>query len=355
MSCTALTANGHAVRGRPLGVLGGTPGAVRYAQTVRQWTRDLVYFTPPEILTGTERTQLHARAIGVVEGTIEQLVVDDGDHLRGVQMRDGCVIPRDALFVPPRFVPDNTHLVDLGCGSDADGWVAVDNTGRGNVPRSSLVDWIEIDGPIVRQLVAGSVSTNSRRGAARRRGHPLAFDADDRTGVIPTSRRRSIMNSVRTETRSGRNHGNGTAAAVQLPLRRLYVLRIGYLVLGVGLAVTKWPMFIQHEPWTLTQGVVNCMLMALSILWLVGIRYPLQMLPLLLFEVAWKLIWLAVVALPLWTAGQVDQATQDLTFAILWVAIPLAVIPWRYVLAQYVTKRGERWRAAPARPTDVRP
>ena len=165
------------------------------------------------------------------------------------------------------------------------------------------------------------------------------------------------MTSVRTETWAGRNHGNGTAAAVQLPLPRLYVLRIGYLVLGVGLAVTKWPMFIQHESWTLTQGVVNCMLVALSILWLVGIRYPQQMLPLLLFEVAWKLIWLAVVALPLWTAGQVDQATRDLTLAILWVAIPLAVIPWRYVFAQYVTKRGERWRATPtpSRPTDVRP
>ena len=100
--------HGHEVRDRQLGVLGGTPGAVRYAQIVRQWTHDLVYFTPPDILTATERTQLVARAIGVVEGTIEQLVIDDDDQLRGVQMRDGCVIPRDALFVPPRFVPNNT-------------------------------------------------------------------------------------------------------------------------------------------------------------------------------------------------------------------------------------------------------
>jgi hypothetical protein len=89
-------------------VLGGTPGAVRYAQIVRQWTHDLVYFTPPDILTATERTQLLARAIGVVEGTIEQLVIDDAGHLRGVQMRDDCVIPRDALFVPPRFVSNSS-------------------------------------------------------------------------------------------------------------------------------------------------------------------------------------------------------------------------------------------------------
>ena len=126
--------HGHEVRDRQLGVLGGTPGAVRYAQIVRQWTHDLVYFTPPDILTAAERTQLLARAIGVVEGTIDQLVIDDADQLRGVQMRDGCVIPRDALFVPPRFVPNNALLVGLGCDVDADGWVTVDTTGRTSVP-----------------------------------------------------------------------------------------------------------------------------------------------------------------------------------------------------------------------------
>jgi thioredoxin reductase len=107
---------------------------VRYAQIVRQWTNDLVHFTPPCVLTAVERTQLLARAIGVVEGTIDQLVIDDADLLRGVQMRDGCVIPRDALFVPPRFVPNSGLLVGLGCDVDAGGWVTVDTTGRTSVP-----------------------------------------------------------------------------------------------------------------------------------------------------------------------------------------------------------------------------
>jgi thioredoxin reductase len=126
--------HGYEVRDRQLGVLGGTAGAVRYAQVVRQWTDDLVYFTPPDVLTAAERTLLLARAIGVVEGTIDELVIDDADRLRGVQMQDGCVIPREALFVPPRFIPNSTLLVDLGCEVDAEGWVAVDNTGRTSVP-----------------------------------------------------------------------------------------------------------------------------------------------------------------------------------------------------------------------------
>jgi thioredoxin reductase len=125
--------HGHEVRDRQLGVLGGTPGAVRYAQILRQWTHDLVYFTPPDTLTTTERTQLLARAIGVVEGTIEQLVIDD-DRLHGVQLHDGRVIPRDALFVPPRFVPNHDLLTGLACTLEADGWVSVDATGRTSVP-----------------------------------------------------------------------------------------------------------------------------------------------------------------------------------------------------------------------------
>jgi hypothetical protein len=94
---------------------------------------------------------------------------------------------------------------------------------------------------------------------------------------------------------------NGTAAEATVPLPRLYFLRLGYLVIAVGLAVTKWPLLINHDvPWPLFEGVETCMLVALSLLWFLGIRYALQMLPVLLFEIAWKLIWMTVVALPLW-------------------------------------------------------
>jgi thioredoxin reductase len=126
--------HGYEVRDRRLGVLGGTPGAVRYAQIVRQWTADLVYFTPPGVLTAAERLQLIARAIGIVEGNVEQLLIDDDDRLRGVQMDDGDVVPRDALFVLPRFVPNSVLALGLGCQIEGDGWVVVDSTGRTSVP-----------------------------------------------------------------------------------------------------------------------------------------------------------------------------------------------------------------------------
>jgi len=125
--------HGHEVRDGRLGVLGGSPEAVRYAQIVRQWTDDLVYFTPPGLLTAPERNQLLARAVGVVEGTVSGLVVE-GDRLRGVQLDDGSVVPRDVLFVPPRFVPNSSLLIGLACDVDGDGWVQVDQAGRTSVP-----------------------------------------------------------------------------------------------------------------------------------------------------------------------------------------------------------------------------
>jgi hypothetical protein len=75
------------------------------------------------------------------------------------------------------------------------------------------------------------------------------------------------------------------------------------------------------------------------------VRARLKMLPILLFESAWKLTWLTAVALPLWTPDQMDAATLKVASACLWVVIVLAVIPWRDVVAQYVTKPGGPWRS----------
>jgi thioredoxin reductase len=126
--------HGHEVRDRPLGVIGGAPGAVRYAQIVRQWSGDVVYLTPAGVITPVERVQLTARGVELVEGDVVGLVLDAEDRLIGVRMDDGRVVPRDALFVPPRFLPRSDLLVGLGCELDPDGWVVADRTGRTTVP-----------------------------------------------------------------------------------------------------------------------------------------------------------------------------------------------------------------------------
>lgn len=130
----------------------------------------------------------------------------------------------------------------------------------------------------------------------------------------------------------------------EVSLFRLYLLRAAYLLFAVGLGLTVWPGIIHHEkPWGLMEGVVQCVLAAFGALSLLGLRYPLQMLPIVLWELTWKSLWLIVVARPLWSAGTMDQATKEMAFAIgMVVIIPLAV-PWKYVFTHYVMKSGERW------------
>jgi hypothetical protein len=78
----------------------------------------------------------------------------------------------------------------------------------------------------------------------------------------------------------------------------------------------------------------------------IGIRYPLQMLPVLFFEIAWKSIWLIVVGLPLWSANQMDpDNAETLKACLVGVVLFSIVVPWPYFFANYVRRPGDRWRS----------
>jgi hypothetical protein len=126
---------------------------------------------------------------------------------------------------------------------------------------------------------------------------------------------------------------------------RLNLLRCGYLLLVVGLGLTIWPQVVQHhEPSTVSAGVVRAMLAALSASAILGLRYPLKMLPLLVFELAWKSIWLLAVALPQWRAHHLDAAEMETVYECAMAVIFLPLIPWDHVAATYFGARAEPWR-----------
>ncbi len=136
----------------------------------------------------------------------------------------------------------------------------------------------------------------------------------------------------------------GPSVRGELALWQLNLMRVGYLVMAVGLALKKWPLLLDHPAWGLAEGTKECMFLALSVLALLGLRYPRRMLPILLFEVTWKLLWLGLVALPLWSDGRLEGATRTQTGAVLWVVLIIAVVPWGHVLRQYVLAPGQPWR-----------
>lgn len=129
-----------------------------------------------------------------------------------------------------------------------------------------------------------------------------------------------------------------------LSLTRLHLMRAGYLLMAVGLVLVKWPLLLKADTLPLYEGVTLCLLTAMSLLAFLGLRHPVKLLPVLLFESTWKLLWLALIALPQAVTGDLDTATTEIAVNCSLVIVILAVTPWRYVWRTYARTPGDRWR-----------
>ena len=142
----------------------------------------------------------------------------------------------------------------------------------------------------------------------------------------------------------------GTASGVagerdrEVPLWRLYLLRANYLLWAVaGLFLALPPLF---DPAPSARGMVDSMFVGLWAMGILGVRYPLQMLPIFLFEFVWKSVWLLAFGIPQWlgtrpasprlAADLVEIGNGPILFGI--------IIPWGYVWRHYVKQPSERWR-----------
>ena len=125
-------------------------------------------------------------------------------------------------------------------------------------------------------------------------------------------------------------------------LLRLYVMRVAYLLNFALLGRDVWPTLISHPgDWDPVKGVAFSFWAALSTLSVLGLRYPLQMVPLLLLQFTYKLIWLVAIASPNWSdVGSTGLGRAMSTGAV----VDVVVIPWGYVVTNYVMKPGNRWR-----------
>jgi hypothetical protein len=133
-----------------------------------------------------------------------------------------------------------------------------------------------------------------------------------------------------------------SAAEGEVSLFRLYVLRAMYLLLVVGLGGMIVPEILGHE--LTSRGVIPSLLGAVWLLAFIGLKYPLEMLPLLMFEFAWKAIWMIAYGLPQWSSGQLPPTFAEDSFNIALGAILLFIIPWGYVWRHYIKQPGACWR-----------
>jgi len=130
----------------------------------------------------------------------------------------------------------------------------------------------------------------------------------------------------------------------EVSLVRLYLLRILYFLIAFAMGSEQWRIVIERAPETsMMQSVAHSMLAALALVCVLGLRYPLQMLPLLFFEFAWKAIWLSAVALRLWLDGRLPESYMETVIACSIAIVIPVIMPWRHVAEVYFRKPGDRW------------
>ena len=133
------------------------------------------------------------------------------------------------------------------------------------------------------------------------------------------------------------------SSAGELSPLRLNILRVIYFLIAVGEGSQVIPILFQHEP--AARGVIPALLSGFCLMCLLGLRYPRQMLPLLLFEMAWKWIWFFAFGLQQYLSGQVPPTFgEDFKAITIGVIVMPLVIPWPYVWRNFVIARGDRWR-----------
>ncbi|MBV7257885.1 hypothetical protein KCG44_13955 [Pacificimonas sp. WHA3] len=119
-------------------------------------------------------------------------------------------------------------------------------------------------------------------------------------------------------------------------LWRVNALRFLFLLMAFFMGSMLWMQLIfDFSDLSAMGGVATSLLAALSLLSLLGIRYPLKMLPLMLFEMTWKTVWLTCIAGRSWMAGTWSPEIEGIFYQCIGIVIVFVIMPWRYVWATY--------------------
>jgi len=118
----------------------------------------------------------------------------------------------------------------------------------------------------------------------------------------------------------------------------IYLLRLIYFLMLVFVGSDSWNAIVTHQgPWDPVRAVAFCVWASYSTLSVLGLIHPLRMLPIIIFMIGYKLLWLIVVAYPLWRANALaGSPAEAMTRVFLWIPLPIIAVPWKYVFQNYV-------------------
>jgi hypothetical protein len=123
----------------------------------------------------------------------------------------------------------------------------------------------------------------------------------------------------------------------------IYLLRLLYILMFFVLGKETWTHIITHQgPWNPIDGVAWCVWTAFATLAGIGIIHPVKMLPIVLLEIFYKVLWLYLVAYPLWSKGTLaGSPAEGITSEFLWVILPIVAVPWSYAFGAYIYRPRE--------------
>ena len=140
----------------------------------------------------------------------------------------------------------------------------------------------------------------------------------------------------------------GNTQEIELPhvaMWRIHLLRLGYLLIATVMGFVVWQhILFDMGSWPGPRVIARSMLGALALMCVLALRYPLQMLPLMLFEMLWKTVAILLVILPAWLEHRMTPELQGLFNECIGIVVTYLVMPWRYVWARYFVHPGEPWR-----------
>lgn len=119
---------------------------------------------------------------------------------------------------------------------------------------------------------------------------------------------------------------------------QIWGLRVFYLLMLVMVAPDAWGALLRNqEPWDPIRAVALCVWATYPALAVFGLFRPLRWLPLMVFTIGYKTLWLAFVAWPLWTAGTLaGSSAEGIAYAFAFTPVLAAVVPWGYAWREFV-------------------
>jgi hypothetical protein len=128
---------------------------------------------------------------------------------------------------------------------------------------------------------------------------------------------------------------------------RINAMRFLFLLMAVIMGSAVWQQLLfESAEWDVMRGLAKSMLAALALMSVLGVRYPMQMLPLMIYEIAWKTVWILAIAGRAWLADKWTPGIESLFVDCVGIVIAYFIVPWRYVWARYIVQPMEPLRQA---------